>query len=170
MAVNVEVRIAGVNDAGPLLEMYRPYVERTAVSFELDVPTVNEFAARIQSANEKWLWLVAEIDNVPVGYAYGSAHRPREAYRHSVETSAYVHDGYHRQGIASTLYSELLSKLAARGYRNAYAGVSLPNDASLAFHRGMGFEYIGVFPQVGNKFDQWHDVAWLHKPLSVKQN
>ena len=163
----MRIREAGPEDAGPLLEIYRPFVENTAVSFETSVPSVDAFAQRISSAVSRWAWPVAEADGRPVGYAYGSAHRPRDAYRYSVETSAYVHDDYLRQGIARALYSELLAVLAGKGYCNAYAGVALPNDASLRFHERMGFKHIGVFPRVGRKFDRWHDVAWLHRPITA---
>lgn len=159
------IRTANEADAGNLLDIYRPYVQNSAVSFEIQVPATDEFEQRISSANDRWLWLVATNGNKIIGYAYGSAHRPREAYKYSVETSAYVHDAYHRQGVARLLYSELLLGLADRGYRNAYAGVTLPNKASMMFHKSIGFDSIGVFPKVGYKFERWHDVAWLHKPL-----
>ena len=166
MSQSLHIRPVNEADAADLLEIYRPFVEDTAISFEIEVPSVADFELRIRSAAEKWLWLVAERNDMPIGYAYGSAHRPREAYKYSVETSAYVHRDYHRQGVARLLYNKLLIGLTTRGYRNAYAGITLPNEASMAFHKSVGFEYIGVFPRVGNKFEQWHDVAWLHRPLS----
>lgn len=159
------IRPASVSDARVLREIYRPYVETTAISFELEVPTVEEFARRVEAALENWSWLVAEVDGQPVGYAYGSSHRPREAYWYSVETSAYVHEDFHRYGIARSLYEELFAELRARGFASAYAGVTLPNDPSVGFHRSFGFEPIGVFPRVGWKFDCWHDVAWLYRPI-----
>ena len=86
---------------------------------------------------------VAEIDGLVVGYAYGGAHRAREAYNYSVETSAYVHGDHHRKGIARKLYLELFEQLTRLGYANAYAWVTLPNDASYGFHQSLGFEPIG---------------------------
>ena len=80
-----------------------------------------------------------------------------------------MHRSYYRQGVARLLHKKLLTGIADKGYRNAYAGVTLPNDPSRAFHRSMGFEYTGVFPQVGNKSEQWHYVAWLHRQLSVSK-
>tara|TARA_B100000676_G_C17565378_1_gene574426 strand:+ start:164 stop:631 length:468 start_codon:yes stop_codon:yes gene_type:complete len=149
------------------LEIYRPYIEHTAVSFELTVPTVEEFAQRIAVALETKDWLVAEICGEAVGFAYGAAHRTRAAYRHSVETSVYVRQDVHRRGVARTLYTQLLENLSSLGFANAYAGIALPNDASKGFHLGMGFQSIGVFPRVGRKFGRWHDVEWLHKQLRV---
>ena len=165
MSTAITVRPAVSADAEALLRIYRPFVEETAISFEARLPTLSELEQRIVRALDAWAWLVAEVEGRPVGYAYGSAHRPREAYRYAVETSAYVESGFQRQGIASALYRQLLTDLATRGYHNAYAGVTLPNNASLGFHRHLGFEDIGVFPRVGYKFGQWHDVAWLYRPL-----
>ncbi|MBI5171008.1 MAG: N-acetyltransferase [Candidatus Eisenbacteria bacterium] len=161
----MHLRLATDADAPALLAIYAPYVERTAVSFEEVVPGVEEFAGRIRECNERWAWVVAELNGEAVGYAYGSLHRKRAAYRWSVEVSGYVDERFHRRGIARALYGELLARLAARGMCNAYAGIALPNEASLALHRALGFSDIGVFPRVGRKFGRWHDVAWLHKVL-----
>lgn len=159
------IRPAAPDDAAALLAIYAPFVERTAVSFEEAVPGEADFAERIRVANERWAWLVAESGGALVGYAYAGAHRARSAYRHSVEVSAYVAGSHRRRGVARALYAALFPQLAALGYCNAYAGIALPNDASLALHRALGFADIGVFPRVGRKFGRWHDVAWLHRAL-----
>ncbi|MFP5304983.1 MAG: arsinothricin resistance N-acetyltransferase ArsN1 family B [Gammaproteobacteria bacterium] len=159
------IRPATTADAPALLAIYRPYVETSAVSFETVVPTAAEFAARIEKALNGWHWLVAEHAGGCVGYAYGSAHRERAAYRYSVEVSAYVDTGHHRRGIGRALYLQLFDALAAKGYCHAYAGITLPNDASVALHRGVGFEPVGVFKSVGRKFGRWHDVAWFQRRL-----
>jgi L-amino acid N-acyltransferase YncA len=159
------VRPASRADAPALLAIYRPYVLGTAVSFELVSPTVEEFAARIAKVLPVWQWLVAEREGQCIGYAYGSRHRERPAYRWSVEVSAYVEPGHQRQGIGRTLYLQLFEALADKGFCNAYAGVTLPNEASVALHQAVGFRPIGVFPAVGRKFGTWHDVAWFHRPL-----
>ena len=159
------IRSATLDDAPALLEIYRPFIENTAVSFETQVPTVDEFAARVEKALNGWAWLVAEVDGQIAGYAYGGTHRERAAYRWSVETSVYLHSDFHRRGIARLLYSQLFDVLAEKGYCNAYAGATLPNDASISFHRSMGFEWVGVFKRVGWKFGRWHDVAWMQHVL-----
>jgi phosphinothricin acetyltransferase len=92
-------------------------------------------------------------------------HRERAAYRWSAEVSAYVHADAQRQGIGRLLYEALLEELARKGFCNALAGIALPNDASVAFHRSLGFEPVGVFKAVGRKFDAWHDVSWLQRRL-----
>lgn len=161
----VLIRPATPADAASVLEIYRPYVEGTAVSFETEVPSLEVFAARIDKALQGWAWLVAEVDGQCVGYAYGSAHRERAAYRWSTETSAYIRSGWQGKGLGKRLYQSLFERLAARGYCNALAVVVLPNDASVALHRAVGFETVGVFQRGGHKFGAWHDVMWLQRVL-----
>lgn len=108
---------------------------------------------------------MAERDGECLGYAYGSSHRERAAYRWSVETSAYVAPRAHRQGVGKALYGRLLEALAGRGYCQAYAGITLPNEASMALHLSVGFTPVGVFQAVGRKLGAWHDVAWLQRRL-----
>ncbi len=165
MTAATKIRPATEADAASLLAIYRPFVESTAVSFETVAPTTDEFAARIAKAVAGWQWLLAERAGQCIGYAYGSAHRERHAYRWSVEVSAYVHPGHHRQGVGRTLYERLLEDLASKGFCNAYAGITMPNEGSIALHRSVGFESIGVFKAVGRKFGKWHDVAWFQRPL-----
>ncbi len=159
------IRSAVEADAAALLAIYRPFVESTAVSFETVVPTVEEFATRIAKALTGWQWLVAEQGGQCIGYAYGSSHRQRHAYRWSVEVSAYVHPNHHRRGVGRALYLRLLEELAQKGFCNAYAGITLPNEGSVALHRAVGFEFVGVFKAVGRKFGTWHDVAWFQRVL-----
>jgi phosphinothricin acetyltransferase len=101
------------------------------------------------------------------GYAYASSHRTREAYRWSIETSVYVDAEYHRQGIARGLYESLLAVCRLQGFRNAYAGTTPPNPASVSLHESMGFESIGVFENVGHKNGEWHDMQWWARPLGA---
>ena len=159
------IRQATTADAAALLDIYRPYVENTAVSFELVAPTVDEFAARIAKALSRWEWLVAEHDGKCIAYAYGSSHREREAYAWCGEVSAYVHPAHRGRRVAQHLYNALFDKLQARGYCNAYAGIALPNEASIALHRSVGFTPIGVFKSAGRKFGAWHDIAWFGRVL-----
>jgi L-amino acid N-acyltransferase YncA len=165
MSPATRIRPATAADAAALLAIYRPFVEASAVSFEVVAPTVEEFATRIRKALAGWQWLVAERDGHSIGYAYGSSHRERAAYRFSVEVSAYVDPTHQRQGVGRLLYTKLFTDLAERGYCNAYAGVTLPNAASIALHRGVGFEFIGTFRAAGRKFGAWHDVAWFQRRL-----
>lgn len=159
------IRQATEADAPALLRIYAPYVESTAVSFETVVPSVEDFAARIAKSLSKWQHLVAERDGDVAGYAYGSTHRERDAYRYSVEVSAYLDPRCHRQGIGSALYRRLFDDLIEKGYCTAFAGITVPNDASVGMHRSVGFEQIGVFRRIGWKFDRWHDVVWMQRTL-----
>ncbi len=161
----ITVRQAEPHDCASLAAIYAPYVEQTAISFEETAPGPEEFASRVARSRSRWEWLVAEIGGTVVGYAYGSEHRQRAAYRWSVEVSAYVAGGYHRRGIGRALYGELLTRLTARGFCQAFAGITLPNDASVALHARTGFAPVGVFRSVGWKFGRWHDVAWFQRTL-----
>ena len=165
MAVDINIRDARPDDAAAMLDIYRPFVMDTSVSFELTPPTVSEFEARIASAQTQWAWLVAEHAGVVAGYAYASAFRTRAAYRFTVETSAYVHPDHRGRGIAGALYRELFEVLREKGYCNAYAGIALPNDASIAFHKSLGFTHVGTFHRAGWKFGRWHDVSWWEARL-----
>jgi L-amino acid N-acyltransferase YncA len=166
-AAGARIRAATPADAEPLLAIYRPVVLDTAVSFELEPPAVAEFRARIEESLARFAWIVAERDGAPIGYAYATAHRARGAYRWSVETSVYVGERQRGQGVGRALYDALLPILA-RSYCNAYAGITLPNDASVALHRAAGFEPVGVFRAVGRKFGRWHDVSWWHLRLRAE--
>jgi L-amino acid N-acyltransferase YncA len=132
------------------------------VSFELEPPTADEMAARIRAAR---VWLVAERDGRVVGYAYGGQHRAREAYNPTVEVSAYVDQSVHRAGVGRELYLALFDRLKQGGARLLVAGITLPNDASVAFHQALGFSRVGVFKSIGRKFGQWWDVAWWQLDL-----
>lgn len=165
MVRTISVRQAVEQDAAAVTRVYAPYVEQTAVSFEETAPTEDEMAARIKKARSRWQWLVAEQNGAVVGYAYGSQHRERAAYRWSVEVSAYVDRHHHRQGIGRALYESLLADLTEKGFCNAFAGITLPNEPSVQLHAAMGFLPIGTFRSIGWKFGRWHDVAWFQRQL-----
>jgi len=160
------IRQAKQSDAAPLLEIYNPVVENTAASFELTPPTADEFALRIASSVDSHEWLVMEDADRLVGYAYATPHRAREAYRHSVETSVYVHTDYRRTGVGIKLYKALFDSLQSRDFHNAYAGITLPNEASVALHKSFDFEPIGIFREIGFKHSDWHDVSWWQRKIN----
>jgi L-amino acid N-acyltransferase YncA len=159
------VRPAVPQDAPAIAEIYAPFVAGTAVSFEETPPSAVEMLRRIEHAQSRWQWLVADVDGTVAGYAYGTRHRERAAYRWSVEVSAYVDLRHHRRGIGRTLYAELLKDLAYKGFCTAFAGITVPNDASVGLHMAMGFAPIGVFRSIGWKMGRWHDVAWFQRTL-----
>lgn len=161
----VQIRQARPEDAPALLAIYAPFVETTAVSFETEVPTAAAFAERIGKSLAGWDWRVAEEAGVCLGYAYGSAHRERAAYRYTCEVSAYVAPDQRGRGLGRRLYTDLFEHLAARGLCTALAGVAQPNPASMALHRGLGFTTVGTYQRAGWKFGAWHDITWLQRPL-----
>jgi len=154
------IRLSRPTDAGSILAIYAPYIANTSFTFETDIPAESEFANRIISYLANWPWLVCEVDGVIAGYAYASRYRERVAYQWSVECSVYVHDDYHRSGIARALYTALFSILKKQGYRNVYAVINLPNERSVAFHESMGFQWFATYEKVGYKLGQWKNVGW----------
>lgn len=165
--VSMNVRDATPEDAAACAAVYAPYVRDTAVSFELKPPDAEEMRARIARALASHAWLVLEDENARVvGYAYGAAFAPRAAYRFACEVSVYLEPGLRRRGGGRALYTVLLERLAARGFRMAFAGMTLPNEASAGLHRALGFEPSGVYRRVGWKDGAWHDVAWVQKALA----
>ncbi|MBI3711565.1 MAG: N-acetyltransferase [Burkholderiales bacterium] len=161
------IRPALDTDVDSLLKIYAPYVAASSISFECELPSSEEFLQRIIKYQSRWQWLVAEIEGNIVGYAYGSPHRERSAYQWSADVSVYVSALSHGQGIGKKLYLHLLRDLANKGYRQAFAGIAQPNVKSVALHRSVGFELLGVYKSVGFKHGQWHDVAWYQLPLGV---
>lgn len=145
--------------------IYAPIVAETAISFEYEPPSVAELARRIQSTLERLPWIVAVQAGEVVGYAYADAHAERAAYAWSVDTSVYVAAESRGNGVGRALYDELLRVLLDIGCVSAYAGITLPNDASIALHEASGFVRVGVFPSVGYKFGHWHDVGWWYRVL-----
>jgi L-amino acid N-acyltransferase YncA len=164
--MNARVRDATADDAAACAAIYAPYVTGTAISFEDEPPTVEEMAARIAAAQRAHAWLVLTDGADVRGYAYGGRFKDRAAYRWSCEVSVYLEYGLRRSGGGRALYAALLPRLAARGYSTAFAGMTLPNDASAGLHRAMGFEPAGTFRRVGWKDGAWHDVAWMQRPLA----
>jgi L-amino acid N-acyltransferase YncA len=158
------VRRAEPGDARALAAIYAPMVESTAISFEESAPDAAEMARRIATIGAAFPWLVAEVEGI-AGYAYASPHRARPGYRWSVDVSVYVRPEAQRSGIARRLYAGLFRALEAQHYYTAFAGVSLPNAASVALHRSAGFEDVGVYRNVGYKAGAWRDVLWLARPL-----
>lgn len=146
-------------DAAACAAIYAPHVTDGVASFELVAPDAAEMARRMEAAH---VWLVHERG----GYAYASPHRAREAYRLTVETSVYVAPEAQGQGVGRALYEALLGDLRDRGFAVALAGITLPNEASVALHEATGFAPVGVFRGIGWKFGAWHDVGWWQRRLA----
>ncbi|MHB1653812.1 MAG: arsinothricin resistance N-acetyltransferase ArsN1 family B [Desulfitobacteriaceae bacterium] len=154
------MRLAGVSDAQEILNIYAPYVENTAITFETEIPSRNEMEARIELILCNHVWIVVEGDGKILGYAYASEYHERAAYRWSVDVSIYVREDRQGGGIGKALYASLFRVLGLQGYRNAYAIICLPNERSIGVHEHFGFRKMAHFNNVGYKFGKWHDVGW----------
>jgi L-amino acid N-acyltransferase YncA len=168
MSLEITIRPAEPDrDAEAVASIYRPAVEVTAASFEEVAPGAEEMARRMRLVLRRTPWLVAIADGgAVVGYAYAGAHRERAGYRWSVDVSAYVHPDWHGRRVGRALYDALLATLRRQGFVNVYAGIALPNPASVALHESIGMRRVGVYERVGFKFGAWHDVAWYGLRLS----
>ncbi len=158
------IRLARTRDAAAIQSIYTPIVAETAVSFEVEPPSVEEMRRRIETTLLTLPWMVCDSDGV-VGYAYAGLFRSRPAYQWTVEVTVYVHPAHRRKGVACTLYTSLFECLRVQGYRTALALIALPNPASVALHERLGFRPIGVFHNVGYKLGAWHDVGWWELAL-----
>lgn len=165
MSTGAAVRLAHPADAAGMLAIYAPIVERTVISFETVVPSVDEMRGRISATMAIHPWLVAERAGRIIGYAYGSQHRSRAAYRWAADVSVYVAEGARRNGMARQLYGGLFELLTRQGYSACCAGIALPNPASVGFHESQGFRPVGVYRRIGWKLGAWHDVGWWQKEL-----
>lgn len=169
----MEIRVASPKDAERLLEIYRPYVERTAVSFEYDVPTREEFEDRIASTLGRYPYLIAEEGERILGYAYAGTFKGRRAYDHGVELSVYVDWNCRRGGVGGQLYDALEGILAKQNVYALYACIACTgregdpylSPDSLRFHEQRGFRYVGKFEGCGYKFNRWFDMVWMEKRL-----
>ena len=166
----ITIRAAREDDAEALLEIYAPYVLDTAITFEYDVPTPEEFAGRIRSVLERYPYLVAEQDGRIVGYAYVSTFHERAAYDWAVENSIYVRRDLRRSGVGRRLYGEMERALHAQGILNMNACIAYPvvedmylSRDSVSFHEHMGYRMVGMFHKCGYKFGRWYNMVWMEK-------
>ena len=162
----VNLRAAEPRDAGSIAAIYAPIVRDTYISFETEPPSAEVMAERIETAQRRYPWIVAEAEGVMAGYAYAGEHRQRAAYRWSVDVTAYVAEPHRGKGIGRRLYQALILMLRAQGFRGAFAGIALPNDASVRLNEAVGFQPIGVYRDVGFKLGAWRDVGWWRLALS----
>jgi len=153
-------------DAAACAAIYAPHVEGSAVSFEERAPDAAELEARIERYGASHAWLVAERGGEVVGYAYATAFNERPAYRWSTSVSVYIGEDARGQGVGRALYEALFERLRERRFRMACAGITLPNPASVGLHESLGFERIGVNPEIGFKEGAWRDVGWFQLELS----
>jgi phosphinothricin acetyltransferase len=163
----VTIRDAGPGrDAAACAAIYAPYVESTPISFEERPPAVAEMAARIERVSATHPWLVAEAGGEVAGYAYGCRLHERAAYRWTAEVSVYVAEARRGEGIGRALYEALFERLRRQRFQVAFAGITLPNEASVSLHERLGFAGAGTSRRIGWKQGRWHDVSWWQLDLS----
>jgi len=159
-SLTTEVRMAKKEDASQILEIYSPSILTSTTSFETMVPSVADMQNRIEACLQKYPWIVCEVDGKIAAYVYASKHREREAYQWTCESSVYVHSDFKGKGIGGELYEALFQLLELQGFRNVYAGIALPNEASVRLHEKCGFVHFTTYENVGYKFGDWHTVGW----------
>lgn len=170
--MDIIIRDAKVTDAKAIQTIYTPYVEKTAITFEYNVPTEEEFCRRIETVQQKYPWIVAMVNGKVVGYAYASAFKPRDAYQWAIETSIYVDCNMKRSGIGRQLHEALEQRLKMQGILNMNACISfiesedeyLTQD-SVRFHERLGYQKVAHFHQCGKKFNRWYDMIWMEKMI-----
>jgi L-amino acid N-acyltransferase YncA len=165
------IRLADAErDASAVAAIYGVAVETTLASFEEVAPSADEIAGRMRWIVARTPWLVMDDNGTVVGYAYASPHQDRAGYRWSVNISVYVASGHRGRGVGRALYDELLAVLRRQRFVNVYAGIALPNPASVALHEAIGMRRTALYERVGFKFGEWHDVAWFALRLSDPQD
>lgn len=167
MKTPVELRVATPADAAAIAAIYAPVIRETVISFETAEVPADAMRQRIETTLARYPWLVAEAAGTVVGYAYATQHRARAAYDWSVDVSVYLAEQARHRRLGRALYVALLDLLTAQGYANAFAGITLPNDASVGLHETIGFTPVGVYRAVGWKLGAWRDVGWWQCVLST---
>jgi phosphinothricin acetyltransferase len=160
--MNKQLRLATPDDAPAVQAIYGPFCDNSPVSFEIVAPTVEQMRERMASILVRFPWLIGEIDGQTAGYVYASPNRERAAYQWGVDVAVYIAEGHRRSGLGRSLYAALFELLKEQGFFHAYAGITLPNPGSVRLHESLGFEFVGVYENVGYKMGAWRDVGWFH--------
>lgn len=161
----MEIRVAVEEDASGIQKIYAPYVEKTTITFEYDIPTVEEMRSRIEKTLKQYPYLVAIKDQNIIGYAYASVFKGRTAYDWACELSIYIDENHQHEGIGKILYQQLFEILKLMNMQVVYACITHPNEKSERFHELFGFEQVAHFHKCGFKFQQWQDVIWMEKRI-----
>ncbi|MFR2320066.1 MAG: N-acetyltransferase family protein [Enterocloster sp.] len=173
---NVKIQVASVDDAEELLAIYAPYVEKTAITFEYEIPSIEEFKGRIAHVLERFPYLKAVEAGKILGYAYVSPFKERAAYSWAVETSIYVDENVKHKGVGRKLHEALETVLKEQGILNMEACIGYPEEEdgyldknSARFHAHMGYRMVGEFKKCGYKFDRWYNMVWMEHIIGEHQ-
>ncbi len=172
MSDEIVFRVATLSDAKALLDIYAYYVKNTSITFEYDVPSLEEFSHRIQTTLKKYPYIVASKNGEILGYAYTGAFVGRAAYDWSVETTIYLKNGCQKMGLGKRLYEKLEVISKAQNILNLNACIGYPSvedefltKNSVQFHEHLGFRFVGEFHQCGYKFNRWYNMVWMEKMI-----
>ena len=157
--------MATEDDAEAIVEIYAPIVRDSAISFEDDVPTVEEMRRRIREKLVSYPWFVAEENGELLGYGYAGPLRTRAAYRWSAEVSMYIRPDVQQKGVGTAIGMKMTEALYRMGIVTLFGGTTLPNPASDGIYRASGFEQVGVWRNAGFKHGKWHDVGWYQRSI-----
>lgn len=158
---DIKFRLADVSDTKEILDIYAPYITDTAITFEYDIPSIEEFRERIEHISLEYPYVVCTYKDEIIGYAYAHRYGERAAYQWDVELSIYLDMNYKSLGVGKLLYNKLIEIVKLQNVRNIYACITSANEKSLKFHEKLGFEFIGIFKNTGYKFDSWYGVNWM---------
>lgn len=171
------IQQASINDAKDLVNIYQYYVENTAITFEYETPSVQEFSQRIERTLQRYPYIVAKLNDKIVGYAYASAFHPRKAYQWNAEISIYIDIDHQKKGIGKQLYTYMEKYLKDMGIIHIYACIATTdtpnqylNNNSEAFHHHLGYSKVAHFKNCGYKFNQWFDMIWMEKQINPLQH
>ena len=174
---NIKIRVATLADVAALLQIYAPYVQKTAITFDYEVPTLKEFTEKIGHLLKKYPVLVAETEEGIVGYAYADTFKNKQAYDWAVETTIYVAEDCKKMGVGRLLYEELESILKSQNIVNLNACIAYPEEEdehltkdSVLFHEKLGYRMVGEFRQCGYKFNHWYNMVWMEKHIGEHTN
>ena len=160
MSFDFNIRPVKTEDVNELSEIYNHYVVTSIATFETEIISELEMLKRVETNSKKYPWLVLEIQQEIVGYAYATAWKTRQAYAQTVESTIYLRENVQAKGLGYKLYSSLIEILQKQGLHAVLAGISLPNEPSIRLHEKLGFERAGTLKEVGNKFGRWIDVGY----------
>lgn len=171
---DIIIRTANAQDAADILQIYAPYVQNTAISFEYEIPTLAEFRERIVNTLRRYPYIVAEQDGEIIGYAYMGAFSARAAYNWAAEVTVYLKDGKRKMGLGGKLYTKLETIAKAQNIISLKACIAYPEiedeyltQNSVQFHAHLGYAIVGRFRKCGYKFARWYDVLWMEKLIGV---
>lgn len=159
------LRNATIHDVPVILDIYRPYILDTAITFEYEVPSLEAFTERFRNVTERFPWLVWEENGMVLGYAYANPFKARAAYQWDADLSIYLREDCRGKGIGKALYSELENRLRDLGYHVLYGVVTSANEASCRFHEALGYRPIATFERTGVKFGRWYGITWYEKRI-----